>query len=199
MTHRIILAAIAAALSGALPAGCGGDIDPAGSGNPMAAFFFGDRAGTRRPLPAASFNEAFSAARLVLSHYFQVASADADDGIIRSEPQFADRSGGLLGGSGSRRVAMLKITHVGGQLMAVASVAVQRKGVIVDRERRAYEDNYDSVPNQTPADVDAATTSEQNQLWETQSYDHALENQILDDLIEALGGPDEAGDDTETP
>ena len=195
MTHRIILAAIATALGGVLLAGCPGDIDPAGSGNPMVAFFFGDDAGTRRPLPAASFSEAFSAGRTVLSHYFHVASADADDGIIRSEPQFTDRSGGLLGRSGNRRVAMLKITHVGGQLMAVASVAVQRKGVMINRERRAYQDNYDSVPNQTPADMDAATTSEQNEMWETHSYDHALENQILDDLIEKLGG---AGD-TETP
>ena len=70
--------------------------------------------------------------------------------------------------------------------MALVSVAVQRQRSQIRRQMQQVGSNYDSVPNKTPAEDQAATTIEQNQSWEVKDYDHELENKILNDLYRQL-------------
>ncbi len=184
MNHKwmIILAATAA-----LAVGCNDDIDPSGSGSPVMNFLFADNVGTSRSLPDTGFDEAYQAARAVMSQRYTIAEADPDSGLIRGETVFLgatrDR---ILGSSPGRRVPMVKIRRRGGRVEAVASVAIQRQGSAMFRQYEPYEENYDSIPNKTPAAADAATTPDQNDVWETQSYDHTAENEILNDIERAL-------------
>jgi hypothetical protein len=47
-------------------------------------------------------------------------------------------------------------------------------------------ENYDTVPHETPAQREAATTAEQNESWETRSHDADVERKILQDLWRSL-------------
>ncbi len=53
------------------------------------------------------------------------------------------------------------------------------------RTTRGQED-YSTVPNQSPAYDEAATTADQNESWMTYDYAHDLETKILDDLYRSL-------------
>ncbi|MHC4562451.1 MAG: hypothetical protein ACYS8X_06725, partial [Planctomycetota bacterium] len=184
---RYLTILVLAALAGGM-AGCESDPDPAGSGSPALAFLFGDSVGTRRVLEGAGRAEAFEAGRSVMGQYFAIGQADYDQGVLRSVPKPVDANNErILGGSDARQVATLTFRRdVSGNLVAVASVALQRQGAPIRRQYAADAENYDSVPNKTPIDTEAATTTEQNESWETQRYDHALEQKILDDLVRAL-------------
>ena len=143
--------------------------------------------GRTRMLGQVRFEAAFASAREVMAQYFSVAEADADTGVIRSRPQPVEAPAErLLGGSPARQVATLRLYAEDGQMVAQASVAIQREGSAGYRQRNVAADSYDTVPNKTPADADAATTAEQNQVWQTERYDHALESRILADIYAAL-------------
>ena len=147
------------------------DSDPLGN-------LFGTNVGSRRELPGATFDKAFNSGRTVLSHYFDIAYADSTTGVIRGEPKIT--------GAGTRQVAKLELQHTTEGLVAIASVANQRQGSPVQRQMTMTGENYDSVPNNTPAEIDAATTADQNETWETLRPDRALEGQILNDLQRAV-------------
>jgi hypothetical protein len=61
-------------------------------------------------------------------------------------------------------------------------VAVERLGSTEHRHVGMTRENYDSVPNQTPAEADAASSPEQKEVWTIDRYDHELEQKILQDL-----------------
>ena len=143
--------------------------------------------GRTRALGEVRFEAAFASAREVMAQYFPIADADADAGVIRSRPQAVEAPPErLLGRSPARQVATLRLYRENGQVVAQASVAVQREGSAGHRQLSAAGDSYDTVPNKTPADAEAATTAEQNQVWETERYDHALEARILADIYAGL-------------
>ena len=143
--------------------------------------------GTTRNLGRVDYASAFATAREVMAEHFSVASADPATGIIESRPRPAQvRGERLLGGSPARHLAKLRIRHKDGQVVAVASVALQREGSAIHRTMYRPGENYDSVPNRTPAEDTAAMTPEQTEVWRTERYDHALERKILDKLYRTL-------------
>jgi hypothetical protein len=129
---------------------------------------------------------AFTAARDVMTMYFEIEPADPDTREIKCRPKMTgDVRERLLGGSPTRQVAQLAIIRTEGQLAAQVSVAVQQQGAAVHRTVHGT-DSYDSVPHQTPSEIDAATTTEQNETWNTVRYDYELERKILDDIYRQL-------------
>ena len=140
--------------------------------------------GTSRVLGNVDYNVAFAAARETMSMYFTIDSADPVTGVIVSRPRPAEGRGErLLGGSPARQIATLNINRTDGGLVAKASVAVERQAGSVMGPRG---DTYSSVPNQTPAEGEAATTAEQNQGWQREGYARDVERRILNDLFNAL-------------
>ena len=143
--------------------------------------------GTARQLGAADYTAAFAAAREVMSQYYSVESANPDTGTIQSRPKSVTAPHErLLGGSPARQVATMRLRKEGKDVVAHVSVAVQRQGGAVLRQSRPGIDDYDSVPNETPAEQDAATTVEQNESWRIHGYAHDVERKILDDLYRSL-------------
>lgn len=145
-----------------------------------------EMASTSRVLGDVSYDQAFAAGKQVMSNFFPVASADLHSGVITSRPKSVKlRSERLLtslvgmAGSPARRIATLKLRQSRGTVIAFASVEIQRQDSAVHRQRGADLENYDSVPNETPADLEAASSPGQNELWRTCSHDRAMEERIL--------------------
>lgn len=145
--------------------------------------------GISRELGSVDYGSAFAAAREVFSQHYPVAEANADTGVIKARPVPVDERGErILGGkSPARQLATLSLRRKNGLVIAHASVAVQRQGSEpLRRMRVSREEDYSSVPHQTPAELEGATTPEQNETWTTQRYAHDRERMILDDLYRAL-------------
>ncbi len=152
--------------------------------------------GTTRGLGDVSYQQAFATARGVLSQYYSIdpAKTSANSGIIACRPKRVDASKDrLLGNSPARQIAKMEISRDNGQVVAQLLVMQQRQGAAA-RERMGYaaerrSSNYRGDPgNETPADLDAATTTEQNETWTNEKPLHDVEAQILDDLVKTLGG-----------
>jgi hypothetical protein len=121
----------------------------------------------------------------VVAQYFDVKSADADTFKITCQPKdVGDYKERLLGGSPTRQSARLEIVRTEGQTAAQISIAIQQLGSPIYRRQAA--ETYSGVPTQTPADVEGATTVEQNQTWKTIGYAYDVERKILDDLYRRL-------------
>ena len=143
--------------------------------------------GSSRRLGQVGFAAAFTAARNVMEQYYELAETDVDTGVIKSRPTPTDAANErLLGGSRARHLATLRLYRQDGEVVAQVCVAVQRQGSSVRRLMPPADQDYDSVPHQTPAEMEAATTAEQNQSWSTHRYDHVVERRILDDLYHRL-------------
>ena len=143
--------------------------------------------GRSRSLGAVDYTAAFAAANEVMAQYFSVESADPRAGVIQSRPKAvsAPRER-LLGGSPARQVATLRLRSEGKDVVASATVAVQRQGAEVLRVMPRDADDYSTVPDKTPAEREAATTVLQNESWRTHQYDHDVERKMLLDLWRAL-------------
>ena len=108
--------------------------------------------GTPRALGDVEYASAFATGREVMGQHCSIASADAETGVIQSRPRLVKvRGERLLGGSPARHVATLRIVRRGGEVVAYASVALQREGSSIHQTRPRNGENYDSVPNLTPA------------------------------------------------
>lgn len=188
MTRQTI--AIALLTSAALLAGC---VDRQGASQPAEGplgFLFVGSGGTRRPLTANSYAQAFGHARAVMAQYFTISSADQTTGLITCLPKRLENgaSDRVIGRSPTRQVATMKLTESGGRFVATCSVQLQRQSSGILRQQSIVDETYDSVPNQTPGEVEAATTPDQNDTWETFRSDDALESKILNDLEQLLAG-----------
>jgi hypothetical protein len=145
--------------------------------------------GTTRALGSVDYSQALAKARTVMSQYFSVESADPDSGMIVARPRnLGDEPARVLGAASARQVATMQVQKRGDQVVARACVAVQSLGTDVFRTLPRTGDNYSTVPDETPAQKEAATTAEQNQSWRTERYDHQTERKMLDDLAAALQG-----------
>ena len=143
--------------------------------------------GTTRDLGRVDYQAAFATGRETMAQHFSVDTWDVQTGLIRARPHMAEMPPErLLGGSPARRKATLRVWQKDGLVFAHASIAIQREGSSLYRFRTAGNENYNQVPDKTPAYEAAAITPEQKQLWETKGYDHVLERRILDDLYRAL-------------
>jgi len=151
-------------------------------------------AGCNQPMPGSSlplgqvdYTSAFAAGKEVMSQYYSVESANPHTGVITSRPKAVDAERErILGGSPARELATLRLQEEGSQVVAYATVALQRQGSSVLRQPRPGLESYDTVPNQTPAEDEAATTIEQNESWRTHSYSHSTERKMLQDLRRAV-------------
>ncbi len=129
---------------------------------------------------------AFAAAKEVMSQYYPVTLADPDQGIIKCAPAEAKGPGErLLGSSPMRHLAELEVMKSQGGISARVAVAVQRQGGTIHRTAAA-SDSYSGVNNQSPVDMDAATTTEQNESWQTTGYSYETQRKILEDLYQRL-------------
>ncbi len=142
--------------------------------------------GTVRYLGNVDQAMAFATSREVLSQYYPIAEADPETGVIKCLPADAKGPGErLLGGSPMRHVAKLELIKVPGGISARVDVAVQRQGGAIHRSV-ATNDSYDGVNNQSPVDIDAATTPQQNESWRTTSHSYDMQRRILDDIYQRL-------------
>ena len=143
--------------------------------------------GTTRSLGLVDHDTAFAAGRHVMSQYFRIAQVDRQAGVISSQPQPADAGAErILGASPARQLATLRLRRQDGRLVAQATVALQRQGSDIHRQISPAAGSYDSVANRTPAELEAATTPQQNETWVTERYAHDLERKILADLYRLL-------------
>ena len=137
--------------------------------------------GTQLSLGPVSYDKAFAAARDVMAQYFTTLDeVDREAGVIRSRPVFIEAGGFSISGSPpARRLANLTLRPDGPYVVARLTVAIQRQGSEAFRTFRARQEDYSGMGRQTPADLEAATTRRQNELWETYRYDRMLEHTIL--------------------
>ncbi len=143
--------------------------------------------GTKRSLGEVDFDEAFGSAANVFSRYFKIAEADMFTGEIKSEPErFEDGSERIIDNMPTRRLASLNLYRKNGDVFARATVEIQQLQPDRAHQSAWAGENYDTVPNQSPAEMEAATTPQQNRNWETIRYDHQLEHAILSDLQNRL-------------
>jgi len=164
------------AISAIVLAGC---VLPAGCNLPSP--------GTTRVLGDVDYASAFAAATKTMGRHFSILSADPNTGEITCRPKKVQVKGErLLGGSPARQIATLHLRRDNGMVRAQVSVELQREGSAIRSTAGSYQENYDEVPNQTPAEDTAATTAKQNETWQTDRYDHAMERKVLDEIYKAL-------------
>ena len=143
--------------------------------------------GTTRRFGSVGYDQVFSAARDVMGQYFSLEKVDRGRGLMRSRPRLVEAGRhGLVRRSPARQVATLRVRRDGPHVVVLVSVAVQQRSSAAYRIMQSDEENYSGVPNRTPAEIDAATTPEQNQAWQAVRYDHSLERTILDQIGAAL-------------
>ena len=168
-------------------AGCVDDPSAQQANDPALDFLFGTAGGSTRTFNYGNYGDAFLAAREVMGKQFIIVEADQDDGIIKCAPQPLENAQDRLSGpTPTRQVASMRLQPRGGQIVAICTVEQQREAGVVLRQQPLVGDNYSSVPNETPAQIDAATTPEQNDTWETLRTNTLLENQLLNSLRDAL-------------
>jgi len=163
----------------------------------LATFIFAGCAqvdmGSDRNLGRVPYNEAFRVARGVMAQYFAVAMADQSGGVIQTQPRTVAPGEGALTPAGQRQIATLRLSREGDDVVAYAKVELQQRGVALKRQ----EALTGGPPSQTPAELEAATTPEQNEYWVTRRRDRGLEGRILADIYSALHPPAAAEQQTQ--
>ena len=142
--------------------------------------------GATMPMRDVDRDDAFSAAMVVMANYFSIESADPKTGIIKSRPKSVEQGPGILkDGRPTRQVATISLRREEGQTVTTVLVEVQQQG---SREylRLPSAERYSSIPHDTPAEGEAATTPEQNIAWRTIERDRKLEVKMLDELHRSL-------------
>jgi hypothetical protein len=136
----------------------------------------------------------FDAATRVLAEHFSIARADRTAGLVEGVPEetVGSSRGGRLGDvvvgpRRERRVAEVRVEKAGGLVKVYCKVQVQEYDTqahqMFDREHAR-----DDLPGSTPADRDAATTTEQNAVWRNRQRDRDMESEILRAIREQLPG-----------
>lgn len=136
--------------------------------------------GSQQVLGEYDYAAAFSKAKDIFAQYYSIESADPVTGKIVSRPKYDTSPKNLYS---TRELATLNIDNQGGIITAQLSITVERQTSAAARQMNLYRENYDEVPNKSPAYGEAATTAEQNQSWGFDRYNRALERRILQELI----------------
>jgi hypothetical protein len=146
--------------------------------------------GSRRVLGRVDYQHAFDTSREVMSQFFSVEEADARSGRIRSRPRPVEEGRyRITSPMPARQIATLQLWREGELVLARVAVLVQRQGSDAYRSFASDQENYRRRPGRTPADLDAATTPEQNEIWQTLRYEHRLERTILEQIARSLAPP----------
>ena len=149
--------------------------------------------GTRRVLGPTTYDNAFSTAREVMGRYFPIAESDRKKGVIKSRPRLVEAARFRVSSPVSaRQTATLRLRRDGRYVVAFLAVAIYRQGGRFHRMEGPGEENYRARPGRTPAELEGATTYEQNQAWQFLRHDHVLQRTILDELASQLRAPGSA-------
>lgn len=148
-----------------------------------------------RRLGDVDYNAAYQAGLGAMSNYFTIQSADAKTGRIVAQPQPASPTAGkIVSSTQGREVAVLQITRDSAGVVAGIRVDIQRQEEPAYQSFSQMYSNTD-VPNQTPAQREAALSPEQVQAWRTVGHNYDMERRILDDIYNStrptpkVGGP----------
>ncbi len=153
----------------------------------------------RQRLEDVSYRTVFNAAEEALQRYFVVETRDADTGTLRARPVETklDPSGtriisDAVGGSRTgRQLAEMRVQQEGPDVDVSCRVLIQEleteKFRLAERQRGVYDQ-----PTDTPAEVEAGTTSEQNAVWVNRSRNRELERRILE-AVEQLANAEKSG------
>jgi len=137
--------------------------------------------------------EAFQAAENTLVELgYGIAQRDPLNGVLTTQPVFGDSQDqaevdrAALGSAGRlRRIAEIRITETAGGVHAYCKVVVQK--LVTEAYRlRARDLRSTDSPAETPVDREAATTREQNTVWQTIRRDKLREREILAALAQRI-------------
>lgn len=121
---------------------------------------------------------------------FPVASVDQAQGVVVSEPVRVEDDEAAEPSWRERRpirsVATVRVSRGDSGLSVFCKVEIQRQATETYRFFQQERMRSD-VPDETAIDRDAATTTEQNTVWETLRRDKAAERQILEAVLETSG------------
>ncbi len=150
---------------------------------------------TTKSLGDTSFPRAYAEGQEVLQQYYTVDpdKSNPGDGIIKSRPKDVLDAGRdrLLGDSPARQIATLQIIQEGPVVTALVQVMQQRQGSAPEKQMGYSQERHNYTMNpgaQGPGDMEAATTTQQNENWLNEKRRRDLENQILEDLFKRLHG-----------
>lgn len=132
------------------------------------------------------YSEAYAAGLDVFADYYTVASADAATGLITAQPTRADAPPDmLLTNVPTREVAEMRIREDNRVVWADIRIAVERLDTESHRNIQALDQHRD-IPNQTPAELDAGLTPQQQQTWTRRGYNYEKERVILRDVYSRM-------------
>lgn len=145
-------------------------------------------------MSGATEDAVLDAAEGALAEHFQLARRDAGTRTITTLPTEStvtgkgERIGDVIGATRrERRTAEVRVEPAGPTVKVFCKVLVQEYDT--DAHQVFSRDlASDDRPGDTPAQRDAATTTEQNAVWRTKMRDKEMERQILRDIQERLGG-----------
>jgi hypothetical protein len=151
------------------------------------------------PIDQVAPADVFAVAEVVLAQEFPRYSVDRRSQTITTEPVLfsTQRESGsardLLGGSSQmRRSATFTTGQQGGTTRAWLRVIVERRDTGRRAALRPVTGRLSDAPSQTtPIEEEAATTSEQNEVWTVIKRDEALERALLMQIREKLIPADE--------
>jgi hypothetical protein len=143
--------------------------------------------GTSRSLGDVPYEHALAAGRQVMAQHFPLARIDEGKGLIVSQsvPIAGQR---LVGGATQRQVARLQVRRQGGAASAEAIIEVQQqssRACLMNGPQGGFEPSS----AQTPAQVEAATTPQQNEMWVTVRRNRPLEARLLEQVYDRLHAP----------
>ncbi|MCK4658199.1 MAG: hypothetical protein KAV82_01640 [Phycisphaerae bacterium] len=145
-------------------------------------------------LSGASDAAVFDAAAQALREHFTIRHADRRTGVLEAVPVEMATTGGdgrlgdvVAAPRRERRTAEVRVESAGKLVKVFCKVLVQECDTQA-HQMFNREHAISDLPTDTPADRDAATTTEQNTVWRTKRRDRELENQILRAVREQLAG-----------
>lgn len=134
-------------------------------------------------LSTTDYETAFAAAQGAVMDHFQIASADPATGVIQLAPSEFTR----LGGTRVRRVGQVIIRKTGDVVVAAVQVQIERYATPSIRAIESTFVGADDRPGKTPIQEDAGLTPQQQEYWMVERRDTAMEAQILNQIVEAVG------------
>jgi hypothetical protein len=146
-----------------------------------------------QPLGNVSYENAFNAARAVMSEYFSVASANRDTGRVTSRPRvIGETPTRLLAKEMTRETAVIRIRPGdNGAMVADVRVDQQKQDPLVMQMMQPPVAGND-VGNATPAQGMAAASIDQQQAWQDAGRDSQMENTLITELLQRVKGLKEA-------
>ena len=141
-------------------------------------------------MPSVSTDRAFDAGLIAMRQYFNNVDARRTEGRLVSGWAEYDQKGGtgrirdatLNFRNRMRRRATLWISSAESGAVAKCQVRRQRLDT-ADHRIFQQQQQFDDLPNSTPIDRDAGTTTDQNQAWTDMQRDRKMERELLQVLL----------------